>query len=111
LHKNPALHKTVEYIVTGQTANLRSGPGTGYDVVSTVNGGDILLIYDETPETAGWFRIYREGESDAYICRFSGKTCPHAFYPQIRNRSIPCRGPAKPSAIGWSFPKGFTGSA
>jgi hypothetical protein len=98
--------KTVEYIVTGQTANLRSGPGTGYDVVGTVNGGDILLIYDETPETAGWFRIYREGESDAYIADFLVKRAPMPFYPADQEPILTLSGTGETISDKVEFPEG-----
>jgi uncharacterized protein YgiM (DUF1202 family) len=50
----------IEYIVTAEAANLRAGAGTGFDVVTTVNSGDSLLIYDEEPEVTGWLRACME---------------------------------------------------
>ncbi len=70
----------VEYIVTGETANIRSGPGTSFSVVDTVSNGDSLLIYDETPEVTGWLRIYRPGEDDAFIADFLVERAPMRYY-------------------------------
>ena len=70
----------VEYTVTGETANLRSGPGTSTEVIDTAGEGDSLLIYDEDPEVAGWLRIYREDEEDAYIADFLVERAPIRFY-------------------------------
>ena len=72
---------TTEYIVSAEAANLRSGPGTGYDIVGTAYRGDSLQIYDETPETKGWLRIFRPDEEDAYIADFLVERAPMRFYP------------------------------
>ncbi|MBN1964344.1 MAG: SH3 domain-containing protein [Anaerolineae bacterium] len=71
----------LEYLVTAASANLRGGPGTTYPVVGTVMQGDSLLIYDETPETAGWLRIYRPDEEDAFIADFLVERAPMHYYP------------------------------
>lgn len=71
----------VEYIVTADSANLRSGAGTNFATAGNVKKGDSLLIYDEESETSGWLRIYREGEDDAYIADFLVEKAPTRFYP------------------------------
>ena len=81
--------KTIEYIVTAASANLRAGAGTGFAIVETVTQGDSLLIYDETPETAGWLRIYREGQDDAYIADFLVERAPMRYYRVQWQNMIP----------------------
>lgn len=71
---------TVEYIVTGETANIRSGPGTSFSVVDTASSGDSLLIYDAVPEVTGWLRIYRPEGEDAYIADFLVERAPTRYY-------------------------------
>ena len=54
------------YTVTGNTVNIRSGPGTGYQSVGTRKKGDtvtVLSMYD-----ANWAKI-RHGSSYAYMSR------------------------------------------
>ena len=54
------------YIVTGDKVNIRSGPGTGYQVVGSRKKGDtvtVLSLYD-----ANWAKI-RFGSSHAYMSR------------------------------------------
>lgn len=70
----------IEYLVASQTVNLRSGPGTNYSIVGTASEGESLLIYNETPEVAGWLRIYRAEEEDAYIADFLVDRAPTRFY-------------------------------
>ncbi len=44
--------------VTAKSLNVRSGPGTGYDKVDTVNKGDQVIIYDQTTvDGKTWGRI------------------------------------------------------
>lgn len=73
----------VEYIVTADSGNVRSEPGTNSQIVGTVSNGESLLIYDEVPETSGWLRIYRFGgaDIDAYIADFLVERAPMRFYP------------------------------
>jgi hypothetical protein len=73
--------KVIEYIVTADTANLRSGPGTNFSTSGVVSKGESLLIYDEPAEQSGWLKIYREGEDDAYIADFLVEKAPTRFYP------------------------------
>lgn len=53
----PAL---VYLLVTGKLVNIRSGPGTGYDIIGQVEEGDVL---EAVEESNGWYRV-----------RFQGKT-------------------------------------
>jgi hypothetical protein len=71
----------IEYIVIADTANLRSGPGTSFEVVATAVRADILLIYDEEPEEEGWLKVFIEDEDDAYVADFLVERAPVRFYP------------------------------
>ncbi len=81
VNSQESIPKTIEYTVTADTANLRSGAGTNYAVVGTIVKGESILVYDETPETSGWLRVYRPGEDDAFIADFLIERAPMRFYP------------------------------
>lgn len=74
----------VEYTVTADSANLRSGPGTSFEIVGSVTSGDSLLIYDEESEVSGWLRIFRPDEEDAYIADFLVERAPQRFYSALQ---------------------------
>lgn len=87
--------KLLEYTVIGQTANLRSGPSTNNAVVGSVSNGDVIFIYDEESETTGWYRVYREGEDDAYIADFLVERAPMRFYPVEQEPIVTLEGRGK----------------
>ncbi|GEM_PF-2454346 len=71
----------VEYIVTTETANLRSAPNTTSEIVAQVLAGDVLTIYDEESTVEGWLRVYRPNDLDAYVADFLVERAPVRFYP------------------------------
>lgn len=78
----------IEYTVIADTANLRSGPGTSNALVTTLVRGDSILVYDEDAQAAGWLRVFREGENDAYIADFLVEKAPQRFYPVAQEPTI-----------------------
>ena len=46
--------------VTGNTVNLRSGPGTQYEILGTAEKGDVLMV---TGGLDDWYRIYDPSKS------------------------------------------------
>lgn len=99
--------KTVEYVVTAESANLRSGPGTNFSRVGSVSRGDILLIYDETPAVSGWLRIYREGQEDAYIADFLVEKARRGFYPAAQKPVLEISGRGKQITDVYEIPRGL----
>jgi len=97
---------TIEYLVTSPTVNLRSGPGTGFNVVGTASAGESLYIYDETLETTGWLRVYRNGEEDAYIADFLVERAPTRFYPVSQEPVVSLSGRGKQISDVLEFPTG-----
>lgn len=73
--------ETIEYIVTAETANLRSGPSTTDSVVGQVTRGARVFAYADGQTTTGWLLLYREGEDDAWIADFLVERAPVRFYP------------------------------
>ncbi|MCD4687564.1 MAG: SH3 domain-containing protein [Anaerolineae bacterium] len=104
--QNDDMPEVIEYVVTTATANIRSGPGTGYGIVGTVVAGESLLIYDETPETTGWLRIYRADEDDAYIADFLVERAPMRFYPPTQEPVVTVSGRGKTISDVLDFPSG-----
>ncbi len=99
--------QTVEYIVTSQTTvNLRGGPGTRYPVVGTAASGDSLLIYDSPPEVEGWLRVYRPGETDAYIADFLVERAPMRFYPADQEPILTASGRGSSVTDVFEIPRG-----
>lgn len=47
-------------LVTGSLVNIRSGPGTGYQVIGQVEEGDVL---EAVEESNGWYRVIFQGKS------------------------------------------------
>lgn len=72
--------RLTEYIVVGDSANLYLGAGTDFDVVGVVDKGDSLYVYTETPEVAGWLRVYQENSDDVYIAEVLVEKGPVRFY-------------------------------
>lgn len=83
---------TIEYVVIGESANLRAGAGTSFNVVDTLSTGESVLIYDEQPVTAGWYRVYRPNEDDAYIADFLVERAPTRFYDAAQEPVIVASG-------------------
>ncbi|MBK9927665.1 MAG: TIGR02594 family protein [Anaerolineales bacterium] len=52
----PASSTDIQMIVTTDTLNVRSGPGTGYTIVGKVNRGDRLIYISATPDWA-WVNL------------------------------------------------------
>ncbi|MEW6580510.1 MAG: SH3 domain-containing protein [Chloroflexota bacterium] len=71
---------TIEYLVAADTANLREGPGTGYNIVGIANRGESLLIFDELQEVPGWFRVKLDNGTSAYIADFLVERAPMRYY-------------------------------
>ena len=63
-------------IVTGNVVNLRSGPGTSYDVLGTTRSGDMLEFLSESN---GWFHIRTASGIQGWI---SGQ---HTFLQNVRD--------------------------
>lgn len=51
--------------VTASVLNIRSGPGTSYSIVSTVNSASTVVVQEKT--TDSWYRINYNGK-DGYVC-------------------------------------------
>lgn len=98
--------EVIEYIVTTDTANLRLGPGTNFGVAGTAVRGESLLVYDETPEVAGWLRIYRSQEDDAYIADFLVERAPTRFYPVDQEPVATASGRGKGTTEVFDLPSG-----
>ncbi len=99
--------KTLEYVVTADSANLRGGPGTSFARVGTVTKGDILLIYDETPSVSGWLRVFREGQEDAYIADFLVERAPSRFYPLAQKPILKVSGRGRQITEVYDIPRGL----
>lgn len=96
----------IEVIVTANTANLRSGPSTNYEIVGSASSGEKLLIYDEEPESPGWLRIYREDEGNAYIADFLVEEAPTRFYPPEQEPLVTVSGTGKQITDSVDLPQG-----
>jgi hypothetical protein len=97
---------TVEYVVIADTANLRAGAGTSFSIVATVTKGGSLLIYDETPATPGWLRVFRSGEEDAYVADFLVERAPMRFYPSDQEPFVVLSGQGKNISDVLDIPRG-----
>lgn len=97
---------TVEYIVTADSANLRSAPSTTATRVGTVSKGDVVLVYAEGATTSGWLKIYREGMDDAYIADFLVERAPTRFYPIDQKPLIEVSGRGKAISDVFDIPRG-----
>jgi N-acetylmuramoyl-L-alanine amidase len=53
--------------VIGNPVNLRSGPGTTYDIVGQVKEGDVLTLLGSSGE---WYQVRNADGSDCYIAAF-----------------------------------------
>ena len=97
---------TLEYVVTAANGTLRSGPGTNFARIGSVKKGDKLQVYDETPQTAGWLRVFRAGEKDAFIADFLvAKTTPK-FYPSSQAPLFTVSGKGKAVTEVYDIPRG-----
>lgn len=60
--------------IIGSGVNLRSGPGTNYGTLKSVNKGNYYILVSNTLHNSeegcesGWYQIYYEGETSGYIC-------------------------------------------
>jgi hypothetical protein len=97
--------KLIEYTVIGNSANMRSGPGTTFAVAGKVAKGESLLIYDE-PAQGGWLRVYRKGQDDAYIADFLVERAPLRFYPASQSPLLEASGQGKKVTEVFDIPKG-----
>jgi hypothetical protein len=97
----------IEYTVTADTANLRSGPGTNFDIVQTVSKGDSVLIYNEEPGTSGWLRVFRAEEDDAYIADYLVERAPVRFYPVEQEPLVTITGSGKMITDIYELPQGL----
>ena len=63
-----------------QNANLRGGPGTSFDVVGSVAGGDSLTVVGQNV-AADWYKLSVESVENAWIAGFlvNPPTCPAGF--------------------------------
>ncbi len=98
--------KTIEYLVTAESANLRTGAGTNFGTSGQVIKGESILIYDETSQTSGWLRVYREGEEDAYIADFLVERAPVRFYPVDQEAILEVSGRGKTVTDIFDIPQG-----
>jgi uncharacterized protein YraI len=55
--------------VIAETANLRTGPGTSYPLVSSVPGGTEMVIIGRNAD-ASWLRVQLSGERVAWVASF-----------------------------------------
>ncbi len=57
-------------ITANSSLNVRSGPGTKYEVIASVNGGELVEITGETDN--GWYRIRldEEGKTGYVSCKY-----------------------------------------
>lgn len=99
--------KFIEYTVTADTANLRAEPSTSAAKVGVVSKGESILIYDETSQTSGWLRVYREGEEDAYIADFLVERAPMRFYPVNQEPILVVSGRGKEVSDVYDIPLGI----
>lgn len=51
---------TVYLLVTGKVVNIRSGPGTSYDIIGQVEEGDVLKAVEKSN---GWYRVEFQGKA------------------------------------------------
>ncbi len=82
------LQKEYSLKVTGSGVNLRSGPGTTYDVVGSADKGDTLTLLDTKGE---WYQVKTASGSPAYIkASFAEKIekAAPAPAPKTRGRSF-----------------------
>lgn len=99
--------KVIEYTVTADSANLRTGAGTNFAVAGQVKKGDTLLIYDEESEVDGWLKIYREDEDDAFIADFLVEKAPVRFYPIEQEPVVTASGRGKDITDVFDLPEGI----
>lgn len=95
-----------EFIVTGETANLRDGPGTNYSVVGTVSNGDTLLIFADNSETPGWYQIYSEDDEDIFIADFLVERAPQRYYSILQEPLISIQGDGREITDIYDIPQG-----
>lgn len=98
--------ETIEYFVTGDSANLRAEPNTNATVVDVLVNGDSVLIYAEEPEVEGWLRVYRSGEDDAYIADFLVERAPERFYDPAQEPVLTVSGTGKEVSDVFDIPAG-----
>ncbi len=56
---------SITMVITSTSANIRSGPGTDYNVIKTVNNGDVFLATGNQQTTSNgriWYEIYLNEE-------------------------------------------------
>ncbi len=67
-------------IVTGTNVNVRSGAGTNFSVLTQINSGVLLDVFEKN---GNWYKIGTGGGNFAYIC---------ADYVSIRPQDVAARG-------------------
>ncbi|NLX02292.1 MAG: SH3 domain-containing protein [Syntrophomonadaceae bacterium] len=85
--KNDFINLQKEYSVkvTANGVNLRSGPGTTYNIVGSANNGDILTLLATRGD---WYQVKTAGGSTAYI---------NASFAQKTEKTAPAPSPSQPS--------------
>lgn len=96
--------RLTEYIVTADTANLRTGPGTNFSVAGTVTRGDTLLVFEDASGTEGWLRVSRES-GESYIADFLVEKAPTRFYPLEQEPVVVASGRGKGITEVFDFPR------
>ncbi len=60
--------------LTGESVNLRSGPGTNYSSLKTLTKGSAYTLVDDTlhksesDDCDGWYKMYYEGSATGFVC-------------------------------------------
>lgn len=94
----------VEYIVTGDNANLRAGPGTEFEVVATVAQGTSVFVYSEDTPSGEWVRLYQgAGLPDAYIAAFLLELAPPRYYPVAQQPDLTISGTGSTQSVPYQF--------
>jgi hypothetical protein len=96
--------RLTEYIVTAETANLRTGPGTNFSVAGTVTRGETLLVIEDASGSEGWLRVSRES-GESYIADFLVEKAPIRFYPLEQEPIVVASGRGKGITEVFDFPR------
>lgn len=97
-------------IVVGNSVNVRSGAGTGTEILSVLNAGVTLDVFERT---GNWFKIGTGGGNYAYICADYVSTRPQdvasrgSFSGGNRVLQVAKQYLGTPYSYGGSSPSGF----
>ena len=96
----------VEYLVTGDSANVRAQPNTNSQVLDVVRSGESISINPSGSDVSGWLQVYRDGEVYGYIADFLVTRAPTRFYDPAQEPLLTVEGRGKSVTDVYEIPAG-----